>query len=81
MAEGPRRVVFRFRNNQNRELPLILGQLPVLPKHWWEGRDFAKPLLEIPLGSGPYRLERFESRPQPGLPPGGGLLGRATSRR
>ncbi|TDH63460.1 ABC transporter substrate-binding protein [Dankookia rubra] len=61
VAEGPRRVVFRFRNNENRELPLILGQLTVLPKHWWEGRDFGKPLQEIPLGSGPYRLERFES--------------------
>jgi microcin C transport system substrate-binding protein len=61
MAEGGRRVVFRFRNNENRELALILGQMPVLPKHWWEGRDFSRPLLEIPLGSGPYRLERFEA--------------------
>ena len=32
----------------------------MLPKHWWEGRDFSKPLQEIPLGSGPYRIERFE---------------------
>ncbi len=61
VAEGPRRVAFRFKTNENRELALILGQLPVLPKHWWEGRDFTRPLLEAPLGSGPYRLERFES--------------------
>lgn len=61
VAEGPRRVAFRFRTNENRELALILGQLPVLPKHWWEGRDFTRPLLEAPLGSGPYRLERFDS--------------------
>jgi microcin C transport system substrate-binding protein len=61
VAEGPRRVVFRFRTNENRELALILGQLPVLPRHWWEGRDFARPLLEPPLGSGPYRIERFEA--------------------
>ncbi len=60
VAEGPRRVVFRFRDNTNRELPLILGQMPVLPKHWWEGRDFSKPTLDVPLGSGPYRIERFE---------------------
>ena len=33
----------------------------MLPKHWWEGRDFARPLLEPPLGSGPYRIERFEA--------------------
>ncbi|MCW8085226.1 extracellular solute-binding protein [Sabulicella glaciei] len=61
VAESPRRVTFRFRNDENRELALILGQLQVLPKHWWEGRDFARPLLEVPLGSGPYRLERFEA--------------------
>ena len=61
VAEGPKRVAFRFKTAENRELALILGQMPVLPKHWWEGRDFARPLLEAPLGSGPYRLERFES--------------------
>jgi microcin C transport system substrate-binding protein len=61
VAESERRVTFRFRNNENRELGLILGQMPVLPAHWWAGRDFARPLLEAPLGSGPYRLERFEA--------------------
>jgi microcin C transport system substrate-binding protein len=60
-ADGPRRVTFRFTNNENRELALILGQLPVLPKHFWENRDFARPSLDIPLGSGPYRIERFEA--------------------
>ena len=60
-AEGPRRVTFRFSTNENRELALIIGQLPVLPKHWWEGKDFARPILEPPLGSGPYRIERFEA--------------------
>ena len=60
VAEGPRRVVFRFRGNENRELALILGQLAVLPKHWWEGKDFSRPILDPPLGSGPYRIERFE---------------------
>jgi microcin C transport system substrate-binding protein len=61
LVEGPRRVVFRFKDGANRELPLILGQLMVLPKHWWEGRDFARPLLEPPLGSGPYRIDGFEA--------------------
>ena len=60
LIESDRRVVFRFRNGENRELPLILGQLAVLPKHWWEGRDFTRPLLEPPLGSGPYRVESFQ---------------------
>ncbi len=59
-AESDRRVVFRFRTAENRELAQVLGQMPVLPRHWWEGRDFARPLQEPPLGSGPYRIERFE---------------------
>ncbi|MBX9700273.1 MAG: extracellular solute-binding protein, partial [Acetobacteraceae bacterium] len=61
VAEAPKRVVFRFRTAENRELALILGQMIVLPKHWWEGRDFARPILDPPLGSGPYRIERFEA--------------------
>jgi microcin C transport system substrate-binding protein len=60
VAESPRRVTFRFANNENRELSQILGQMAVLPKHWWEGRDFTQPGLDVPLGSGPYRLEKFE---------------------
>ncbi|MDD1017434.1 extracellular solute-binding protein [Pseudomonas sp. TNT2022 ID1048] len=56
IAEDPLRVLFKFNHSNNRELPLILGQLTVLPKHWWESRDFAKSNLEVPLGSGPYRV-------------------------
>jgi microcin C transport system substrate-binding protein len=59
-AESARRVLFRFKNGDNHELPSVLGELPVLPKHWWEGRDFGRPTLDLPLGSGPYRLEKFE---------------------
>lgn len=61
VVDGPRRVTFRFRTNENRELALILGQMWILPKHHWEGRDFARPTLDLPLGSGPYRIDRFES--------------------
>ncbi|WP_338665855.1 extracellular solute-binding protein [Pararoseomonas sp. SCSIO 73927] len=61
VAETPRRVTFRFSTDENRELALILGQLAVLPKHWWEGRDFSRPGLDVPLGSGPYKVERFEA--------------------
>jgi microcin C transport system substrate-binding protein len=59
-VEGPLRVVFHFKTNTNRELPMILGQLPVLPKHWWAGREFDKPLTDPPLGSGAYRIGHFE---------------------
>ncbi len=57
---GSRSVKFTFGNNANQELPLILGQLPILPKHWWEGRDFAATHLDPPLGSGPYKVGSFE---------------------
>jgi microcin C transport system substrate-binding protein len=59
-VEGPRRVSFQFKSAANRELPLILGQLVVLPKHWWATRDFDRPLTEPPLGSGPYKVGKFE---------------------
>lgn len=55
-----RTVRFVFKPGDNRELPLILGQLPVLPKHYWEAREFDKTTLEPPLGSGPYRIKSFE---------------------
>jgi microcin C transport system substrate-binding protein len=60
VAESDRRVVFHFKSNQNRELPLLVGALPVLPKAWWASRDFTRPLTEPPLGSGPYRVGSFE---------------------
>lgn len=65
---GEREVVFRFAEAGNRELPQVLGQMQVLPKHWWTGqtkdgkpRNPAETTLEIPLGSGPYRLARFDA--------------------
>lgn len=60
---GERRVKFTFDEEENRELPLIIGQMPVLPKHYWEaeGRDIEKTTLDPPLGSGPYRIKNFEA--------------------
>ena len=63
---GEREVKFVFDAPGNRELPSIAGEFPVLPKHWWEGtdsqgrkRDITATTLEIPLGSGPYRIKEF----------------------
>ncbi|GLH79255.1 ABC transporter substrate-binding protein [Bradyrhizobium sp. SSBR45G] len=63
---GERDIKFTFDGPGNRELPQIVGQLMVLPKHWWEGtdskgqkRDIAATTLEPPLGSGPYRIKEF----------------------
>ena len=64
---GEREVTFTFDGAGNRELPQIVGQLIVLPKHWWEGkdkngkqRDVTATTLEPPLGSGAYRIKEFE---------------------
>ncbi|MBA2777456.1 ABC transporter substrate-binding protein [Halomonas kenyensis] len=53
-------VRFEFATNHSRELPLIVGQLPILPKHYWEERDFSAPTLARHPGSGPYRIANVE---------------------
>ena len=57
---GPRTVRFSFSGPTNRELPLIIGELPILPKHYWQDRDFQATTLEAPLGSGPYRVKAVD---------------------
>jgi len=59
-ALGPHRVKFTFNETGNRELPTIIGQMNILPKHYWESRDFEATTLEPPLGSGPYRISRVD---------------------
>lgn len=60
-AINPQTVKFHFKNNGNRELPLIVGEIPILPEHFWKTQDFSAPLTDIPVGSGPYILTKFES--------------------
>ncbi len=55
------KVRFNFKGNTNLELPLIVGQLPVLPKHYWEKTNFEETTLEIPMGSGPYKIKSFDA--------------------
>ncbi|WP_382424323.1 extracellular solute-binding protein [Fodinicurvata halophila] len=57
---GRRKVRFNFSGGENLELPLIIGQLPILPKHYWEERDFTRAVREPPVGSGPYRVADYE---------------------
>jgi microcin C transport system substrate-binding protein len=58
---GERGVRFSFRSGDNRELPQIVGELPVLSKQYWASREFDKTTLDEPLGSGPYKIESFAS--------------------
>lgn len=57
----PRKVKFSFSGPKNRELPQIMGQLPIVQKAQWEKRGFDKPTLEAWTGSGPYRIVAFEA--------------------
>ena len=61
---GEREITFTFDGTGNRELPQIVGELTVLPKHWWQGtdkngnkRDVTQTTLEPPLGSGPFKVK------------------------
>jgi len=63
---APGEVTFTFDQAGNRELPFIMGEVMVMPQHWWEGtgadgqkRDIGRSTLEVPLGSGPYRMTSF----------------------
>lgn len=58
-----RKIRFKFATKDNRELPLILGQLSILPKHYYvrDGQNtYGKDPLQLPLGSGAYKLTRYE---------------------
>ena len=66
-ATAANEVTFYFDVKNNRELPMIMGQLTILPKHYWTGtdasgekRDPMKTTLEAPLGSGPYRVKEVK---------------------
>lgn len=54
-------VTFVFKPSSSQELPLILGQLPVLSEASWQGRDFSASGLDVPMGSGPYRIGEFKA--------------------
>ncbi|MGB4867332.1 MAG: extracellular solute-binding protein [Hyphomicrobium sp.] len=65
---GDHEVTFTFDSKNNRELPMIMGELSVVSKAYWEGteangekRDLAKTTVEPPLGNGPYKVKSFET--------------------
>lgn len=51
-------ITFVSGNPQNRELPLILGQMTVLSKQYWTQHDFGSASLEVPVGNGPYKVDK-----------------------
>ncbi len=57
---GPRTVRFSFNEKNNNELPFIVGEMPVLPKKYWEAHDFTETTLDPPLTSGPYKIAKLD---------------------
>lgn len=60
-AEDERTLVVRFVPKRGREIPLFVAGLPIFSREFYSTRDFAASTLEAPLGSGPYRVGRFEA--------------------
>ena len=58
---GERTVRFVFGEDGDRELPLIIGLMPILPKHIYEGERFTTADLQAPVGSGPYLFESVDA--------------------
>jgi ABC-type oligopeptide transport system substrate-binding subunit len=57
---NPHKIRFDFGQGYDRETAFILSNMPVLPKHYWQGKDFSKTTLKPPIGSGPYRIGKID---------------------
>ncbi|MFZ1988922.1 MAG: ABC transporter substrate-binding protein, partial [Alphaproteobacteria bacterium] len=57
---APRTVRFTFKQKNNRRSLVALGLLTIVPKHYWQSRDFSAPVVDPPLTSGPYKITSFE---------------------
>lgn len=60
-ADGDHTLVVRFEPTRGRDIHLLVANLPIFSQAWWTGRDFEAKTLEAPLGSGPYKVGRFET--------------------
>ncbi|MGH1375683.1 MAG: extracellular solute-binding protein [Alphaproteobacteria bacterium] len=62
-SDNAKSVTFKFTVKGNAELPLIIAEMSVLPKHYWtvEGREFNETSLDAPLGSGPYKVGKVDA--------------------
>ncbi len=58
---GPRTIKFTFNAQRDREMPLIMGLMPILPRHYFSADTFETTTLKAPIGSGPYRIAKVEA--------------------
>jgi microcin C transport system substrate-binding protein len=61
IALSKHQVKFEFKEGSTKDLMISVGSLPIFPKHYWQGREFNKTSLDIPLGSGPYRITKVDA--------------------
>lgn len=61
VVDSPLQVTFYFKETGNRELPLIIGQLPIFSEHFWQDKNFSRSGLVIPLGSGAYQVASYKA--------------------
>ena len=61
---GPRTVKFTFNGEGDREMPLIMGLMPILPRHFYSADTFEDTTLKPPIGSGPYRVAKVDAGKQ-----------------
>ncbi len=54
-------VQFLFKDNQNRDLPLLVASMKILPKHYYQNRKFDETNMDFPLGSGPYKIKQVDA--------------------
>jgi microcin C transport system substrate-binding protein len=59
-TDGPHGVVARFTPRRSRDIHMLVGSMSILPKYFWEPRDFEASILEALPGSGQYRMGKFE---------------------
>ena len=60
-AEDDATVVLRFAPNRARDVPLFVSALPIFSRAYYSAKNFEETTLDPPLGSGPYKVGRFES--------------------
>jgi microcin C transport system substrate-binding protein len=60
IALEPNKVKFEFNENVTKDLLLAVGSLPIFPKHFWQDKEFNQSSLDIPLGSGPYKIVKVD---------------------
>ena len=54
-------VIVRFAPNRARDVPLFVASLPIFSRAYYSTRPFDETTLDVPLGSGPYKVGRFEA--------------------